>query len=398
MRNGKPNEKPEMKGSIVKRGKGYAVKVSLGKDPTNGKYKTKWYTVRGTKEDAKRLQREILIQLDRGTYIQPGKVTVADYLRQWLMEYAKPKLSPRGFERYRDIINKHFIPEFGDIKLVDLRAEHIQKHYQDIQAADLSPATVRYHHAVMHKALATAIKRGLLSRNVADGADIPKLSHQEFETWDRDEVTQFLKAAKDSQYYPLFHTALYTGMRRSELGALRWSDIDFLYSQISVSRSLHHLKDGSYVLSQPKSEKSRRTVAMSPTGILVLREHKAQQEAAYATIGAQLQDDDLVFTNSKGKPIRPNTVTRAWITMAKKAGVKVIRFHDARHSHATLMLRDNIHPKIVQERLGHSSIAITLDRYSHVSPGIQQAAAKRFDELLSPAPKTTAENEAIKNH
>lgn len=392
------NGKPVMHGSIVKRGRSYLIKVSLGKDPASGKYLTKYYTVKGTRKDAERIQREILTQLDKGIYIDPGKVTVTEYLHQWLTEYAKPKLSPRGFERYRDIINHHFIPEFGNIKLVDLSPEHIQKHYQSKQDAGLSSATVRYHHAVIHKALATAIKRGLLNRNAADGADIPKLKTREFETWSQDEVAQFLNAAKDSYYYALFHTALFTGMRRSELLALRWIDIDLFMATISVSRGLHHLKDGSYVITAPKSDNSRRTVALSPAAVIALRNHKDRQSDIYAALDTVVPDDALVFTSAKGEPLRPNTITRAWVTIAKRAGVKVIRLHDARHTHATLMLRANIHPKVVQERLGHSSITITLDRYSHVSPDIQRAAAQRFDKLLSTSFTPTSENEAIGKH
>ena len=171
-------------------------------------------------------------------------------------------------------------------------------------------------------------------------------------------------------------------MRRSELLALRWQDIDFIYSQIYVNRSLHQLKDSSYVFTQPKSAKSSRTIALTPSTILMLREYHEQQklEARYA--GKALTDIDLVFSNLDGKPLRPNTITRAWTTLAAKYGLKVIRLHDARHTHASLMLKQGIHPKVVQERLGHSSIQMTIDTYSHVAPGIQEAAAKRFDDLL----------------
>ncbi|MBN2074339.1 MAG: site-specific integrase, partial [Dehalococcoidales bacterium] len=204
----------------------------------------------------------------------------------------------------------------------------------------------------------------------------------EMQTWDEYELIQFLETAKQSKYYPLFATALYTGMRRSELLALRWIDIDFIFSQISVSRSLHQLKNGSYVFTQPKSAKSKRTIALSSFAILTLREHYERQEAIRAEVGKPISDNDLVFSTPDGNPWRPNTITRAWHDMAVKAGVKPIRLHDARHTHASLMLKQGIHPKIVQERLGHSTIAMTLDIYSHVTPGLQQAAAESFENLL----------------
>ena len=143
------------------------------------------------------------------------------------------------------------------------------------------------------------------------------------------------------------------------------------------------MKDGSYVFTEPKSAKSRRTIALSPSAILTLKEHKEKQALECAMLGIPLKDDDLVFSTQEGKPLRPNTITLAWSMLAARAGVKVIRLHDARHTHASLMLKQGIHPKVVQERLGHASIQMTLDTYSHVAPGIQQAAAESFDKMLN---------------
>jgi len=384
-----------MRGHITKRGKNsYSIAISMGKDATTGKYKYQWVSVKGTKKDAEKRLSEILHQLDNGTFIKPGKTTFGEYLEKWLSDYAKPNLSPRGFERYQGIITKHLIPDFGSITLTQLKPEHLQKHYTDKLNNGLSAGTVRYHHAVIHKALQTAVKWGLINRNVADGVDVPRARHNEMQTWDEYEINRFLEAAKNSPYYALFYTALYTGMRRSELLALRWCDVDFIFSQISVSRSLHHLKDGSYIFTQPKSAKSKRTISLSSFAIVALHEHRNKQEAIRAPLGITLKDDDLVFSTLEGKPLRPNTITRAWNTIAQNAGVKIIRLHDARHSHASLMLKAGIHPKIVQERLGHSTIAMTLDTYSHVTPGLQQAAAESFDRLLNPK----REYEPVENH
>lgn len=209
----------------------------------------------------------------------------------------------------------------------------------------------------------------------------PHTKRPEMQIWNEDEVIRFLEAAKATPYYALFYTALFTGMRRSELLALRWQDIDFIYGQIYVTRSLHHLKNGSYVFTRPKSERSRRTIALPPSAFLVLNEHRKEKEAEALLLGKTLSDNELVFCNL-GQLIRPDTITRAWPILAARAGVRVIRLHDARHAHASLMLKQGIHPKIVQERLGHSTISITLDTYSHVAPGLQEAAAKRFDDAF----------------
>jgi integrase len=340
-------------------------------------------SVKGTKKDAEKRLSELLSQLDNGVYVKPGKSTLADFLKLWLRDYAKPNLSPRGFERYESIVRVHLTPSLGNTSLVKLRPEHLQKYYTDKLTSGLSARTVRYHHVVLHIALKTAVKWGLLSRNVADAVDPPRIRNTEINTWDEDDIIRFLNTAKDTPYYALFHTALFTGMRRSELLALRWQDIDFIYGHISVSRSLHHLNDGSYVFTQPKSAKSQRIIALSPSAIIALKEHREKQKLEKIVQGISLSDYDLVFSHPDGKPLRPNTVSRAWATLAARAGLRVIRLHDARHSHASLMLKQGTHPKIVQERLGHSTISITLDTYSHVVPGLQEAAANRFDEAIT---------------
>ena len=230
---------------------------------------------------------------------------------------------------------------------------------------------------------------------VVDAVRPPRVQRPEMQTWDEDDIARFLKAAKDTPYYALFYTALFTGMRRSELLALRWQDVDFILSQVYVSRSLHVLKGGKVIFRSPKTSKGRRTIALPPSAVLLLEEHREKHKLERAMLGMPLTDDDLVFSHFDGKPLLPNTVTHAWIKLVRHAKLKPIRLHDARHTHASLMLKQGVHPKIVQERLGHSSIQITLDTYSHVAPGLQQAAAAvRFDEAFSTR-YNKPENEAI---
>jgi integrase len=188
-------------------------------------------------------------------------------------------------------------------------------------------------------------------------------------------------------YHPLIHLAVYTGMRRSELLGLRWRDVDLDMATLSITQVMHHLNDGRIIFQEPKSQKGKRQIALSPSAVLALRDHKQQQELGRLLTGVPLKPDDLVFSHPDGSPLLPNSVTHAFIKVIRRAGLNGIRLHDLRHTHATLMLRQGIHPKIVQERLGHATISITLDTYSHVTPGLQQAAALRFEEgLLKPAP------------
>ena len=247
----------------------------------------------------------------------------------------------------------------------------------------LTAQTVRHHHTALHKALQTAVEWGVLPRNIADAVKPPRAQRHEMQTWDEQEIGQFLEAAKATPHYALFYTAMFTGMRRSELLALRWQDVDLTLSQIHVSRSLHQVRDRSFVFRSTKTAKGRRPIDLPPSATQVLTDHWERQKLDRLMLGIPSKDEDLVFSHVDGTPLRPNSITRAWVMLAAHAGLKVIRFHDARHTHASIFLKLGVHPKIVQERLGHSTIAITLDTYSHVSPGLQEAAAKRFDEALS---------------
>lgn len=391
-----------MRGHITKRGKNsYSIAISLGKDPVTGKYKQQWVSVKGTKKDAEKRLGELLHQLDTGTFMKPGKTTLGEYLERWLKDYVVPNLAPKTAEGYEHIIRRHLIPALGGIPLMQLKPENLQRYYAEKLSKGrcdgegaLSPRTVRHHHVTLHGALESAVKWGLLLRNPADGVSPPRYQRPECHTLSEDDVHTFLEAARQTPYFALFHTALYSGMRRSELLALRWSDIDLLLCQIYVTRTLHHLRDGDIVFRAPKTAKGRRMIALSPSAVSILREHKEKQKLDRAMLGIPLKDDDLVFSDLEGRPLLPDTVTHAWIKLVRRIGLKGIRLHDARHSHASLMLKAGTHPKIVQERLGHASIQITLDTYSHVAPGLQEAAAESFDKLLG----GRRDNKAVENH
>jgi len=374
-----------MRGTIIKRSNdSYRIKVSLGKDSETGKYISHYETVKGNKKDAETRLNEIINQYDKGLFVKPGKVTLSDYLARWLQDYARPSLAPRTREVYEMMIRQHLIKHLGNLPLTALRPEHLQKYYADRLLSGLSAQTVRHHHTLIHKALQTALEWGLVSRNVADSVKPPKVQTKNMQIWNVDEISQFLQAAQDTPYHALFHLALFSGMRRSELLALRWQDVDLILAEISVNRSLHQLKDNSYIFRSPKTAKGRRTIALTPSSLLTLQDHYVKCKDLSSKLDIPFSDDTLVFCHiENGNPIRPNTITRAWALTAIKAKLKPIRLHDARHSHASLMLKQGIHPKIVQERLGHSSIAITLDTYSHVTPGLQQAAAKTFDQAFT---------------
>ena len=244
----------------------------------------------------------------------------------------------------------------------------------------------------------TSSKTNLLTRNVADSVDKPQIQRTEMHCMSENDLNKFLEAAKNGQYHALFYTYLFTGLRRSEALALRWCDVDLLGMQISVSRSMQYLNKVEHHITfkEPKSKKSRRLIALSPSTAIILREHREAQEIMRQSLELPpLSDNDLVFSRFDGLPLLPDSITHAWIKLVRRCGLKGVRLHDARHTHASLLLKQGVHPKIVQERLGHANISTTLDTYSHVAPGLQQAAANGFDNILSKESKLDEELKAI---
>jgi len=392
-----------MRGHIIKRAKdSWSIVIDIAKDPATGKRKQQWYSIKGTKKEAAKKLAELLHQLDTGTFIRPDKITLAEFLEKWLKDSVSMNVAPRTAEGYEHIVRQHLIPGLGGILLTQLKPENLQRYYAEKLAGGrrdgkggLSARTVRHHHVTLHTALGVAVKMGLTGRNPADAVTPPRYQQHEFQVLTEADMFKVLEQAKSTPYYALYFLALFTGMRRSEILGLRWGDVDFIFTQISVVRSLHHLRNGQFIFRQTKTAKSRRLIALSPAAALALNEHRKKQEIICKHIGKKLSDDDLVFSQDEGGPLLPDSVTRAWVRMMDKLGLKGVRLHDLRHSHASQLLKQGIHPKIVQERLGHSSIAVTLDTYSHVAPGLQKAAAARFDEVMEGWSETEA-NEKIR--
>ena len=379
-----------MKGHIYQRAKGsWTIVYDLPMDAVTGKRRQKSQTVKGTKRDAERALREVLLSLEQGSYVKPNKITLGELLRQWLKEYASMNTTDRTQESYTSIIERHLIPALGRVSLVDLQAQHIQSYYgkklSDGRAdgkGGLSARSVVYHHRILSNALDYAVKMGLVVRNVAKVVEPPRVARVTMQTLSLEEVTQFLDVARETDYYVYFATLLYTGLRRGELLALRWRNLDLRSGELSVVETAYRLGSGEYRIKEPKTQQSRRTVILPSSLVELLKVYRFDQELLRIQLGISLNADDFVFIRPDGSPINPNAVTLAFHRIIKKAGLRRIRIHDSRHTHATLMLKAGIHPKVVSERLGHANIGITLDIYSHVLPGLQEAAAEKFDRLF----------------
>jgi len=388
-----------VRGSIRRRSKGsWEICVDVGRDPVTGKRHRHFESVRGGKKIAQQRLHELLHSIEQGIYVKtPRDLTVAEYLRSWLHVYVEVNCAPKTIESYRMLIEHHIIPEVGSLRLIDLQPCHLQALYSQKKKDGLSSRTVRYLYSLISEALGHAVKTGLIARNVARATEPPRTEHKVVPTMKPEDLDKFFEAAKKTPlYYNLFYTLLHSGLRRGEALGLRWKCVDLglpslaIAAYLSVTQSLSKV-NRRLVLREPKTAAGRRRVALSPSSVLVLRQHRQDQEALRASLGTRLTDNDYVFCHPDGSPIDPSTVSHAFAKILRRSGLPSMPLHSLRHTHATLLLQAGVHPRVVMERLGHSSIRVTLDTYSHVVGGLQEAAARRLDEFLL-ANSTTSEN------
>jgi len=308
-----------------------------------------------------------------GLYVTDEQIKLGAFLDRYLVDVAAHNLRPRTYERYVGVINNHIKPDLGNIRLSALRPDHVQSLYSKKLTSGLSLNSVRYIHAVLHKALFQALKWGLVSRNVSDLVDKPKTERKTFKTWSVVEVNQFLDAVVDHRWYPIYVLAIHTGLRQGELLGIHREDIDLEHGVINVRHQISSIRGQGLTITEPKTDKARRPVILPSTALDALKQH-------LKVIG---NGGGLIFTTSTGNPISPRNILRHFKQVIDQTSLPDIRFHDLRHTHATLLLAAGVHPKVVQERLGHSQISLTLDTYSHVIPSLQSEAAEQFETILT---------------
>jgi integrase len=319
----------------------------------------------------------------RGLPLPNERQTVGQFLDDWLENTARHTIRPTTFDGYSDLVHHHLVPILGRIPLAKLAPQQIAACYGDLLAKGLAPRTVQYAHAVLHRALEQAVRWNLVARNPTDAVDAPRPQRKEITVLTADQAQIFLNAAKEDRLHALYVLALLTGMRQGEMLGLRWHDVDFAAGSLSVRRTLVRTSQG-WSWSEPKTAKGRRTIALPALAVEALRQHRIRQLEERLRSGVLWEDLDLVFPNHTGKPLeRQNVVKRSFRPLLVRAGLPAIRFHDLRHSAATLLLSLGEHPKVVQERLGHSTIGVTMDTYSHVLPDMQRKAASRLDALFA---------------
>jgi len=340
------------------------------------------YVTGKTREEARQKLTKAMADRDGGLVFEDKGLTVEDYIERWLKDSVRDTVRQSTYETYEYMTYPHIVPALGRIKLKALTPVHVRSFYREKLDAGLSSATVRKIHSVLQKALDQAVSDGLIPRNAAKGIKLPQGKTKEIRPLSPDEVGTLLEAARGDRLEALYVLAIHTGLREGELLALRWEDVDLEGAVLRVSQTL--TRDGGKVsVGPPKTKNSRRTVSLTERAVEVLRGHLTRQLEEMERVGSLYRPGGLVFANEVGGIINPSNLRNLSLkALLERAGLPPIRFHDLRHTCATLMLSKNVNPKVASEMLGHSTIAITLDTYSHVLPNMQQSAVRALEGAL----------------
>jgi integrase len=383
-------------GHIRQRSPGsWELRYSLGTDSAAAKRRIATTTVKGTRKDAEKELRRLLRTVDTGEHVDSSRMTIRDWLQRWL-ETVQTEVSPKTLERYDEIVRNFLVPAFGKLSIAKLAPSHIQQAYNawatggrlDGKKGGLAPRTRRHIHRILKSALTRAVEQQILARNPADAFKkrLPKVERKEMSVLDVEQSARLLAAIEHSRVYWPVLIALSTGMRRGEILALRWQNVDLGRGILRVVESLEQTKDG-IRFKAPKTEKAR-AITLPSFAVEELRRLKREQAEELLKVGIRQDGEALVCGRADGAPRAPLSLTYEFARfIGRIKDLPRIRFHDLRHSHATQLLASGVHPKIAQERLGHSTISTTLDLYSHVSDTMQTDAAARLNAVFESAKK-----------
>lgn len=350
-----------------------------------------------TKKEAQAALTELLAAHQTGTFVARSRMPLRDFVEPWLAALENQGRKPTTLRGYRTSLDAYVLSRLGDVALQELRASDLDALYAELlrsggrRGQGLSMTTVHHVHAVMNKVLHDAERKGLVIRNVAKLANAPSLTTArakgpEMRVWSPDELAKFLASIDGNRNETMFRLMAMTGIRRGEVVALRWSDVEVTGHRLTVNQAATVI-DGEEVIAVPKTRRSRRVIDLDPDTLSMLQRHRARQREQFLMLGVSATASDRVFTNEIGEPLRPSSVGQAFRRLIDAADVPLIRLHDLRHTHATHLLMAGVNVKVVSERLGHSSVSFTLDTYGHVMPGQQAEAAAAAAALLGDRPR-----------
>ena len=366
-------------GGLRKRGKGWQATLWLPRDPVTGRRTRKTFTA-ATRREVVKLRSAFQRRVEHGLDVVGAESPLGEYFERWLREHAARSVSPRTLYVYRQT-GRVFVAPIASVRLSDVRPPHIEKALHVYLQSGAGNRTAAKHLTVLKSALTRAVRLELISRNPADAVTKPRATRREMRVADMETLAAILGACDDPDFGRLINLAVHTGLRAGELLGLRWADVSWEHSLLQVKRSRNLFAESGFA--EPKTAAGRRAIALSERETALLREHRSAQSERRLSLGPAWSGNDLVFPRADGTPENVERLARRWRELCRRAGVSGLRFHDLRHTSATIALTSGVHPKVVQERLGHSTISVTLDTYSHVLPSMQEDAAHRIEEAMS---------------
>ncbi|MCZ6666655.1 MAG: site-specific integrase [Gammaproteobacteria bacterium] len=379
-------------GNITRRGKGsWRLKYDLPPDPKTGERRTRYLTVRGTKKEAEAKLAATLTEINEGTFVDASRVTFGDFARRWIETSPAARVSVKTLEGYSDILRVQLVPTLGPIRIQDITYDDIELLYAQLaktghrNGGGLAPQTIRHVHALLSQIMRSALKKRLIHSNPMEVVEnVPVVERPAIVVLDEHQLHTLLRSLKGTKLYAPSLLAASTGMRRGEVLALRWRDIDFADQTLTVTQSLEESRSG-LRFKQPKTQSSRRPIALPDSVVGVLIEHRRTQAEQRIALGLGRDDNDLVFTTVDGRTRIPRNFTRDFSKAVKATGLPAITFHGLRHTHITHLLKAGVPVKVVSERVGHANISITLQTYAHVMLGMQKDAAALIEKSLRAA-------------
>jgi integrase len=375
-----------MKGHFRKRGSKWTFVLDLGRDEKTGKRKQKWFSGYNTKKEAEKACAKIIAELSEGKYKEESTQTIQDFILDFMETQVKPSTRITTYNNQSFIVNKHILPELGPMQLNKLTPAKLQRFYAKKSKEGLAASYIRSMHAILSKAFRTAVTWGLLEKNVVALVKPPRIETRDISIWTMEEAQEFLSFAEDRKFFIAYVLAIYTGMRRGEILGLRWRDCDLERGTVSIQQTVYK-SNNEILIQEPKTKGSKRTITLPDYAISCLKKHRVRQNEYKLRLGSAYTDHDLVMANWNGTPVDPADINKDFAYAIKKAGLPRIRFHDLRHTHATILLRLGENPKVVSERLGHAEVGITLDTYSHVLPDMQKNLAQNFEIAMKEVKK-----------
>lgn len=359
----------------------YQLVVEDERNPLTGKRERHYKTVSGAKKQAEATLRKMISDLESGEISTPSAMRLGDWLKHWLETYCG-EIAVSTKASYEEKVNNYVIPALGHIPLKALKTDNVQMFINDLKKKGLSPKTIRNTYNNLNAALKKAVTLRMIPFNPCVGTVLPKLEKFQDNVYDSEEIKKALKAAENSDMYLMLFLLYTVGMRRGELDALKWKHVDFNNKIIHICESRTSTKGGGAVTKSPKTKAGNRRITVGDEVIAVLKKAKEEYDERKLTYGAEFHDHGYIICKNNGEPYRPDSLTQKWLRFLKKNELEHVRLHGLRHSNATALIQAGVSPKVVQQRLGHADINITLNTYTHVLPEMDREAAEKIDDLI----------------